>query len=58
MFLWEERFGLQSRMDGFRHCPIIGGRTCRFHMGDQMGLVLITAFREMHGCHLPTSFRA
>ena len=56
MFLREQRFGLQSRMNGFRHRSIIGGRRCRFHVGDQMGLFLITGFREMHFVAGPQNF--
>jgi len=48
MLLWEQRFGFQSCVNGFRHGPIIGGRRRRFHMGNQMGEVLIAGFGEMH----------
>jgi hypothetical protein len=48
MVLWEQRFRFQSRVNRFRHGPIIGGRWRRFHMGHQMGELLIASFAEMH----------
>ncbi len=56
MFLWEQRFRLQSRMYGFRHCPIIGGRRRRFHVGNQMGEFLIAGFGQMHFLTCPPNF--
>ncbi len=56
MFLWEQRFRFQSRVNGLRHGPIIGGRRCRFHMGNQMGELLIASFGEMHFITRPQHF--
>ena len=35
-------------MNGFHHCPVIGGRGCGFDMGDQMRSLVIAGLRHMN----------
>src|SRR6185312_5500488 len=48
MFCWQEVLSGKRLMDGSRHLHILGGGRGRFHMDEQMRMLLITGFGQVN----------